>query len=174
MDPKPVEVKPDLTAIFGAMAQAASEASRRTLVASFADRNPMLGKMVTCPYCRRRERQNVHACNAKINFPTTDSKSLAKGRKNPRLTRNFPPLFLIRQILLDWESEPHLSKARAAQAMLEGEPRHAVRYPVGMAHLGPLAERFILFIRETKAKAIRRRQKISRRINRGLVQGRAR
>ena len=33
---------------------------------SYADRNPMLGKMFRCPYCKVRERRGQHECRAKF------------------------------------------------------------------------------------------------------------
>lgn len=158
----------DVTRESKALLEIIGEAARRTLHASYADRNPILGKMVTCPFCRRRRR--MHAAQPCCNSNLIQNKAVAprpKGRKYPRLTRNSPPLFLMRQILLDWEKElNHLTKARTAQALIEGAPRHEVLKPVTMDHLGPLAERYILWMRKKESRRVRNEQKLSRRINR--------
>src|SRR5882762_7603974 len=90
-------------------------AADRLKYGSFSERNPALGKTVRCVFCRTRRRQNSKAvcCSGKlltepytnrknqIVTPTVSEPSPApiSKRKNPRLTRKNPPLFLVHQIL---------------------------------------------------------------------------
>jgi len=162
---KPVDTKREEAALL----QIIAEAARRTVKGSFADRNPMLGKMVKCPSCSRRVRQaNLSACCNSVLSPVQNARK-PKGRRFPRLTRNHPPLFLMRQLLLDWENEKYLVKARTAKGIIEGAPRHGVNKPIDIMHLATLAERYIMFLRKRKARAERNRSKVSRRVNRGLA-----
>lgn len=165
-----------------ALAAVVDEAAKRTLVGSFAERNPLLGKMTNCKVCSGRHRVNLPCVNAKwirlcepnpaSGLTPTPRQVLgasffARKRKNPRLTKGRPPMFELRHILLDWESEPHLTKARRAQGEIEGEPRHAVLKPIQMQHLASLAERWVLWKRRNRARKLESIKKESRRINRG-------
>lgn len=38
------------------------QAAKTKQYGSFSERNPMLGKMVRCPYCRIRRRENETCC----------------------------------------------------------------------------------------------------------------
>jgi hypothetical protein len=162
---------------------------------SFSDRNPMLGKMVRCPHCHTRRRQNAQesCCNAKLSTTywtkiledgtreqriRTEVKSMMprrKGRKNPRLTRHIPPLFLMRQRLLELESDPATMPMRVAllQDAVEGQVHgknskwgHTPQKEIAPAHVAAFIEKVI--IREFKLSVKRKRQmqKESRRINR--------
>lgn len=175
--------------------QAAVELAAKARDGSFSDRNPMLGKMVRCPYCRQRRRENAQekCCNAKlstkywskvledgtreqrdrIEVKTTMPKR--KGRKNPRLTRHRPPLFLMRQRLLDLESDSAMMPMRVAllQDSVEGQVHgktskwgHTPQEEIAPAHVAAFIEKVI--IRELKLSVKRKRQmqKESRRINR--------
>jgi hypothetical protein len=59
--------------------QLVDRAARTQQTGSFSERNPILGKMKTCPYCRVRERN--HECRAKLNHPVVFGKSLVKGKR---------------------------------------------------------------------------------------------
>jgi len=61
------------------LTQLVEKAARTQQYGSFSARNPTLGKMVRCPYCRIRERN--HECRAKINHPVETGKSLVKGKR---------------------------------------------------------------------------------------------
>lgn len=81
---------------------------------SFSQRNPLLGKMRNCPFCGQRRRggnTTEVCCHAKYIWenPAKDAKPKVRGRRNPRLTRRNPPLFLMRQILLDIEKNPEIA-----------------------------------------------------------------
>lgn len=154
---------------------------------SVVERNPLLGKMVMCPYCRHRRRVNVQetCCNPKyiIRAMQTDEDGnetipmtpKAKGRKNPRLTRNRPPLFLMRQRLLDLESNPEMLRMRVGvlQDKVEGQVHgknskwgHTPQEEIKPQHLAAFIEKVILRDLRLSAKRIRKIQKESRRTNR--------
>jgi hypothetical protein len=124
---------------------------------SFSQRNPLLGKMVTCPLCRRRKRQfdPLPCCSSRLLTPA-DGVEIGKKyaepsekvrpairRKNPRLTRNNPPFFLIHQRLVELEKE-------------------GVNYD----GLSGIVEAQIVRARKEAARKRRNQQKLSRRINR--------
>src|SRR5258708_5989861 len=127
--------------------QLIAKVSDRQLYGSYADRNPLLGKMRTCPYCRIRERG--HKCTAENPFPVDFSRALFhKKRLVPRLTRKRPPLFLVRQLLVELES---------------GRPS---RFPANVT--AKQVEGSILVDRRKITKKRRDQSKLSRRINWGL------
>ncbi len=154
---------------------------------SFSERNPLLGKMVRCPYCRKRRRQNtqIPCCNPNytVRAMQTDEDGnetipitpKQKGRKNPRLTRHRPPLFLLRQRLLDLEAEGDLMALKMAviQDDIDGQVHekgskwgHTPQKQVSAAHAATFMERVILKELKLSAKRKRQTQKESRRINR--------
>jgi hypothetical protein len=153
---------------------------------TYSERNPLLGKMVTCPYCRHRVRQNAQAphCNPKLIVPAIDinadgneipAQPKIKGRKNPRLTRHRPPLFLMPQILLDLESEPELLALRVAviQDDVEGQVHgknskwgHTPQKEIAPHHLASFIEKVVTRKIKLSAKRIRKIKKESRRRNR--------
>lgn len=115
---------------------------------SFSERNPTLGKMQTCKLCRIRERS--HQCTAVIR-KGTEAEGVAPHpkRKNPRLTRNRPPLFLVRQLLVEIEAGKHPE--------LENVPQQ---------HMARYIEKKVKDWRREAAHAKRDQQKLSRKINR--------
>lgn len=133
---------------------------------SFTQRNPLVGKMVRCPHCRVRRRQNQSCCNAKYQKAGEDQFiPTQRGRKNPRLTRNRPPLFEMRQRLLELEANPDL--IGPMQDSIEGlEGFWTPQAEVPMQHLATFVERAILRRKRLSAKRKRQIQKLSRRINR--------
>lgn len=115
---------------------------------SFSERNPTLGKMKTCPYCRVRERG--HQCTAKIKKGTTSiGVAPHPKRKNPRLTRMRPPLFLVHQLLVEIEAgtRPELENVKEA-------------------YLARYIEKKVKDWRFEVANKKLKQQKLSRRINR--------
>lgn len=73
---------------------------------SFADRNPLLGKMRKCPQCGRRGREKEVCCNPKYihtNANEVPRSFYAKKRKIPRLSRHRPSLFEMHDILVGIE-----------------------------------------------------------------------
>jgi hypothetical protein len=77
-----------------------------------------------------------------------------------------PPLFLMRQILLELETEPLL--VGELQDSVEGLPGfHTPQKEVEPQHLASFVEKVIIRARKQKAKKKRKQQKKSRRINRG-------
>ena len=141
----------------------ALKAADRLKYGSFSDRNPALGKMVRCVFCRRRKRQNDACCSGKlldgaytnrkgqIVTPTV-SEPVAPPihkRKNPRLTRKNPPLFLVHQLLVEIESGTRPELENVAE-------KNLARY----------VEKIVLDGKKEKARQKRNQQKISRRVNR--------
>lgn len=115
---------------------------------SYYQRNPLVGKMRTCPYCRKRSRATETCCNPNykvFNQATEPRSATAKKRKNPRLTRNRPPLFLVHQRLVELEARPDYKEYEGISGIVEAA-----------------------IIRDKKAKARVRRmqQRQSRQINR--------
>ena len=162
---------------------------------SFSERNPMLGKMVRCPYCHKRRRQNaqITCCSAygddrayivramqvdKDGNETIPMTPKQKGRKNPRLTRHIPPLFLMRQRLLELESEGDLMALKVAVMQdnacgvthggfnRQTKWGHTPQTEIKPQHYAAFIEKLI--IRDFKLSVKRKRniQKESRRINR--------
>lgn len=113
---------------------------------SFSERNPTLGKMKTCPYCRIRERS--HQCTAVVKKPCEGVAPHPK-RINPRLTRNRPPLFLVHQLLVEIEA--------GKRPELENVPQQ---------HMAQYIEKKVKDWRREAAHKKRDQQKLSRRINR--------
>jgi hypothetical protein len=133
--------------------QLVNRAAANRQYGSFAARNPLLGKMFTCPYCRRRERRGEHRCTVNINHPVTAGKSLvAKRRIVPRLTRKRPPLFLVHQILVEIE-----------------DGRRSYPRPVPKENLAKYVEAVVTREKKERAHEKRDEQKLSRRINWGLA-----
>lgn len=125
--------------------------AERLRTGSFSERNPTLGKMQTCKLCRIRERS--HQCTAKIRKGTeVEGVAPHPKRKNPRLTRNRPPLLHVHQLLVEIEAGKHPE--------LENVPeKHMARY----------IEKKIKDWRREAAHVNRDTQKLSRRINWGLA-----
>jgi hypothetical protein len=144
----------------------AVEKAAQARLGSFTQRNPLLGKMMTCRFCKRRRRTNAQepCCNAKY-LIQHESAPHIKQRKNPRLSRNRPPLFQMRQVLLELEDEPLL--IGPLQDSIEGlKGFHTPQKEVRMEHLATFVERMIIRTRKQKAKKYRDRQKLSRKVNR--------
>lgn len=131
------------------LSQLIQRAAQTQLTGSFAARHPMLGKMKTCPYCHIRERQ--HQCRAQIMFGgVTFGKSLrAKRRIVPRLTKKRPPLFLVRQLLVELEA---------------GRPS---KFPPDVT--AKQVEGAVLAVRRATTRKKNSQQHLSRRINAGLA-----
>lgn len=172
------ELKQQLETLISAVGIAAEGRS-----GSYAQRNPLRGKMVRCPQChtRRRQRSEIPCCSAKYQTTamqvdedgneTIPMTPKAKGRKNPRLTRKRPPLFLMRQRLLDLEANPEL--VGPLQDSVEGQVNgktakwgHTPQKEVAPQHLAAFVEKVILRDKKLSAKRKKKQQKESRRINR--------
>lgn len=141
-------------------------AADRLKYGSFSERNPALGKLVRCVFCRTRRRQNSKTvcCSGKLLTepyknrkgwlvtPTVAEPSPApiSKRKNPRLTRKNPPLFLVHQILVEIEAGTRPELENVAE-------KNLARY----------VEKIVLDGKKEKAKQKRNQQKRSRQINRG-------
>ena len=122
--------------------------AERVRFGSYSERNPLLGKMATCKFCRTRERN--HKCTAVIR-KGTEVVGVAPHpkRQNPRLTRKRPPLFLVHQLLVEIERDEHPE--------LENVPQ---------AHMARYIEKKVNDWRREERHAKRDQQKLSRRINR--------
>lgn len=116
---------------------------------SFSQRNPTLGKMVKCPFCGRRRRQDqLVCCNPKYiatNLADQPRSSVSKHRKNPRLSRHRPPLFLVHQLLVEKESQENYVEIEGISGIVEAQ---------------------VMRGRRARTKQKRDQQKLSRRINR--------
>lgn len=167
---------------------------------TYSERNPLLGKMKRCPYCHQRRRENAQSpcCNVKyvVTAMQTDEEGnetipmapKVKGRKNPRLTRHRPPLFLMRQRLLDLEAmETDMQRLHVGilQDAVEGQVNnhrneenglrkhkpsikwgHTPQVEIKPQHLAAFIEKVILQEIKLSAKRKRQMQKESRRRNR--------
>lgn len=99
---------------------------------SFSERNPNLGKMVRCPFCGRRRRQNAERACCNPTYLQTNKAEIprsfyAKKRKNPRLTRNRPPLFEMHQILLDKERQTGYKEYEGISGIVEAQIKRRKR-----------------------------------------------
>lgn len=115
---------------------------------SYSDRNPALGKMIRCPFCRARRRDRDKCCNTTYKVENKGTPQV-KGRKNPRLTRKRPPLFLVHQLLIDIENDrrPDLE--------------NVYKY-----HLPAYVEKVLTDESKEKKRRVRNQQKLSRKRNR--------
>ena len=85
---------------------AVQSAAQAATTGSYAQRNPNLGRMVRCPHCRLRRREQEACCSAKYlitNSGDVPRSFYAKKRKIPRLSRNRPPLFEVHDRLVQIE-----------------------------------------------------------------------
>lgn len=108
------------------LVQGAAEASE----GSFAARNPTLGKMVRCPHCNRRRREQEICCNPKYrvtNAATMPRSAFAKKRKIPRLSRNRPPLFEIHQRLVEMEAKSEYHEYSGVSGVVEQQIKRRKR-----------------------------------------------
>jgi hypothetical protein len=118
---------------------------------TFSQRNPILGKMIRCPYCEQRRRQNETCCNpeyiatVKNDVPRS---FYAKKRQIPRLSRNRPPLLLIHQCLVELESQPGYVEQEGISGIVEAQIKRE---------------------RKSAARIKRKQQRKSRKINRSNV-----
>ena len=135
---------------------------------SFSDRNPALGKMVRCIFChaRRRSFSKTPCCSGKLldgaytnRKGQTVTPAVAEPvapaiskHKNPKLTRKNPPLFLVRQLLVEIEAGTRPELENVAE-------KNLARY----------VEKIVLDGKKEKARQKRNQQKRSRRINRNGV-----
>lgn len=163
---KSFDIKQELETLVSAVDKAA-----QARLGSYSQRNPLAGKMVRCPHCRQRKRQNETCCIPKYTQKTDSYIPKQRGRKNPRLTRHRPPLFLMRQRLLELEANPELigPLQDRAEGQVHGKNStwgHTPQKQVKMEHLAAFVERFILRELKLSAKRKRKQQKESRRINR--------
>lgn len=140
---------------------------------TFTERNPLLGKMVRCTYCHKRRRQNspIPCCTAKYGTEAQVKDAhliryfIGKRRKQPRLSRHRPPMFLLRQRLLELEREPLL--IGPLQDSIEGLPGFwTPQKEVEPQHLATFVERVIIREQKEKSKKYRDTQKLSRKVNR--------
>lgn len=164
---KEPESLPDLPKQDLEILSSAIERSAEARLGTFTQRNLLLGKMVRCPFCRMRRRRNAQesCCSARY-LVQHESVPHIKRRKNPRLSRNRPPLFQMRQVLLELEAEPLL--IGPLQDSIQGlKGFHTPQQEVKMEHLATFVERVIIRARKQKAKKYRDKQKLSRKINRG-------
>jgi hypothetical protein len=136
------------------LAQAVDRIAHLRKYGTFSERNPALGKMTRCPYCRVRRREFGPKCCSAF-YRVENSNAIARAafvrkRKKPRLTRNRPPLFLVHQLLVDIENDrrPDLEN-------------------VARKHLPGYVEKFVLDGIKGKKRRARNQQKKSRSINRG-------
>jgi hypothetical protein len=171
------------------LADMVAEAAR-SREGSFSQRNPMLGKMVRCPHCHRRRRQSQQDSCCNPNYmaramqvdedgnETVPMTPKQKGRKNPRLTRHIPPLFLMRQRLLELESEGDLMALKVAVmqddacGQVHGGMNqktkwgHTPQTEIKPQHYAAFIEKLIIRDFKLSVKRKRKIQKESRRVNR--------
>lgn len=137
----------DLAILQQKVLQAADIAAHGT----FSARNPLLGKMTSCPLCgfRHRRFQNLPCLSAKY-LPGTENDGIGAAvkhkRKIPRLTRSNPPLFEVHQRLVEMERDITFKEHEGIAGIVEAEIKRRKR---------------------TKANKKRDIQKQSRKANRG-------
>lgn len=137
---------------------------------SFSQRNPMLGKMRNCPFCGHRSRggnTTEPCCHAKYIWenPATPTPKV-RGRSNPRLTRCNPPLFLMRQILLEIEKNPEIAVGMQCEMLSRLGRAPSENNLIRQEHMAAFVERYLLWKQKRANRSKRRQQKLSRRINR--------
>lgn len=156
-----------------------SWASDMQLHGSFADRRPDLGKMFVCPHCHKRRRANAERCcnpsfattkrawTPELGFhqseceersnPNPFSKSFVKKFKHKRhgQSRQFKIRALVAIFNRNFGGNKEL-KAAAAEMH--------VKVP-DLIGIPPFAERYFFWKNEQQDRAVRKRVRISRRIN---------
>jgi hypothetical protein len=129
-----------------ALARLVELAARARKYGSFSERNPTAGKMVTCKFCKKRQRAiDPPCCNANVIPGTEHASAREKGRKNPRLSRNKPPLLEVHDKLLQLERSPDFQEYEGVAGVVEAA---------------------ITRRKKSKAKKRRQQQKKSRKLNR--------
>lgn len=149
---------------------------------SYAQRNPLLGKMVRCPFCRIRRRMRAAeiCCNPKY-VKGTEGTGVPKkkGRAVPRLTRHSPPLFQMRQLLLAIEANPEIAVGMQAEMLSRRGfiPRQIIEDRedgwitfeenlIAPEQMAIFVERYLNWKGQRQRRRARTQQKISRQINR--------
>jgi hypothetical protein len=155
----------------GGDVQRASEAVK---FGSWSERNPLAGKMKTCPHCKTRRREGVATvlpcCNASVK-PFKEAKTplglmrqvmgaAAFNRKRKHPHRSAKKL-QINEWRLKFEADEELMKA--AQHAMRGLPGFwTPQALLGKGAAPSVAEQYVHFLRSRKAKALRARQHNSR------------
>lgn len=131
------------------MAQVVDRVAYLRKYGSYSSRNPALGKMVRCLYCRVRRREAEKCCSAEYRVENSGRFPHVRKRKNPRLSKKRPPLFRMYQLLVDIENDrrPDLENVRKE-------------------HLPGYVEKLITDEVKDKKRKVRKQQKISRKKNR--------
>src|SRR5271155_106510 len=162
---------------------------------SWADRNPLAGKMKTCLYCgvRRREgmRNVIPCCNATaaplfgmIGSPAVEvkptlkmivgAKQFAKKRKHPHrnakklLISDWRKRFEDETPCISWRNTTTLGERLMVMVQIEmsgDEGRHTPSVLLGKSAAGSLAEQYVAFMRKGESNAKRKREVASRTIN---------
>lgn len=114
------ETRPEINKeLFSALVKQAADTQA---YGSYSARNPQLGKMITCPQCCRRKRQVEFCCEPKyITTNAAMTPKITKTRKNPRLSRNRPPMLEIHQRLVEMGSRPGYVEFEGISGIVEAE-----------------------------------------------------
>jgi hypothetical protein len=137
-------------------------AAEAILYGSYAARTPHLGKMVRCPYCKRRKRAGAieKCCNPKyrVSIESLFPKKMLRRMMHKRhgQNRNFKMLQMANRLYND---EAALNAA--AEQMQVPVPTQA--------NIASFAEKYWLWLQEREDKRLRRQADTHRRINRGLA-----
>ena len=135
---------------------------------SFAERNPALGKMITCPFCKTRRRQAAETPCCNVSYTkTVDAmlpKSAIKRFKHKRHSNKFRKLVHDMALALQDETARNTTQER-----LEGlQGFYSPQKSVPPQAVPAFAERVVRSIRKHKSNQKRKQQQQARKINFGM------
>ena len=179
----------DLTKHISEMTEGTSEGIARQKYGSYADRNPSLGKMKTCPAChqRRREFALEPCCNPSHVAVISEEASIKKAARHflkkhhsnkTRHQLHDLGIALKDKILVEADPEKKIEEVRdqsfrdTTQLLAEGLPGFwTPPNDIPESHIPSFAEKVLLMERKAKARQKRKQQQDARRINFGLKRG---
>lgn len=144
---------------------ALEEGLGRLLHGSFSERHPALGKMRTCPFCRKRrcEFAPIPCCNASHSKVVDNILPSNVRRRTHHKIHGNRLMKQVHDLSLRLQDE---NFRHAMQENLEGLAGFRTPFNrIGLADIPSFAERIIRQYRNEKAKVLREMQKESRRIN---------
>ena len=172
--------------------------AKRRIYGSFSQRNPHLGKMVTCIHChtRHREHGEIPCCTATLvhaNENTVPRSAFARRRRNAHHSQR---TLVVHQLYLKLLPEPlpeekdfdtpaeYTAALNAVQKVNDAKTGHIERLQEAMGdfsgsqiaseHVVNFAERVILRNRARADKFRRKQQSVARRVNFGLARPKSR
>ena len=162
----------DLTKHISEMTEGTSEGIARQKYGSYADRNPSLGKMKTCPAChqRRREFALEPCCNPSHVAVISEEASIKKAARHfLKKHHSNKTRHQLHDLGIALKDEAFRN---TTQLLLEGLPGFwEPPNEIPEAHIPNFAEKLLMKERKAKARQKRKQHQDARRINFGLKRG---